>query len=104
MCDIFEGFGFTAQIARLQRSGLLSLLIDRFCEIDLRSVSNHEMGYIFEELIRKFSEQSNETAGEHFTPREVIHLMVRLLLGEDSGDGQDAVRSRLRYRRHAVHR
>ena len=46
------------------------------------------MGYIFEELIRKFSEQSNETAGEHFTPREVIHLMVRLLLGEDSGDGK----------------
>ena len=88
VCDIFEGFGFTAQIARLQRSGLLSLLISRFCEIDLRSISNHEMGYIFEELIRKFSEQSNETAGEHFTPREVIHLMVRLLLGEDSGAGK----------------
>jgi type I restriction enzyme M protein len=86
--DIFECFGFTGQIARLERSGLLSLLIHRFCEIDLRSVSNHEMGYIFEELIRKFSEQSNETAGEHFTPREVIHLMVRLLLREDSGEGK----------------
>jgi len=88
VCDIFECFGFTGQIARLQRSGLLSLLIDRFCEIDLRSVSNHEMGYIFEELIRKFAEQSNETAGEHFTPREVVHLMARLLLGDDSGAGK----------------
>ncbi len=90
VCDIFECFGFTGQIVRLQRSGLLSLLIHRFCEIDLQpaSVSNHEMGYIFEELIRKFSEQSNETAGEHFTPREVIHLMVRLLLGADSGEGR----------------
>ena len=86
--DIFECFGFTRQIARLQRSGLLSLLIQRFCEIDLRSLSNHEMGYIFEELIRKFSEQSNETAGEHFTPREVIHLMVRLLLGDDAAEGK----------------
>jgi type I restriction enzyme M protein len=88
VCDIFDCFGFTGQIARLQRSGLLSLLINRLCEIDLRSVSNHEMGYIFEELIRKFSEQSNETAGEHFTPREVIHLMGRLLLGDDSGGGK----------------
>jgi type I restriction enzyme M protein len=88
--DIFECFGFDAQVARLKRSGLLSLLIGRFCEIDLQpeSVSNHEMGTIFEELIRKFAEQSNETAGEHFTPREVIHLMVRLLFGEDSGDGK----------------
>ena len=88
VCDIFECFGFDAQIARLERSGLLSLMINRFCEIDLRSVSNHEMGTIFEELIRKFAEQSNETAGEHFTPREVIHLMVRLVFGEDSGDGK----------------
>jgi len=86
--DIFECFGFAAQIERLQRAGLLSPLISRFCEIDLSSVSNLDMGYIFEELIRKFSEQSGETAGEHFTPREVIHLMVRLLLGDDSGAGQ----------------
>ena len=47
------------------------------------NVSNHEMGYIFEELIRRFSEQSNETAGEHFTPREVIRFMVNLLFAED---------------------
>ena len=88
--EILECFGFSGQIARLKRSGLLPVLIHRFCDIDLRpeSVSNHEMGYIFEELIRKFSEQSNETAGEHFTPREVIHLMVRLLIGEDSCAGK----------------
>ena len=86
--DIFECFHFADQIVRLKRSGLLPLLIGRFCEIDLRpeSVSNHQMGYIFEDLIRKFSEQSNETAGEHFTPREVIRLMVRLAFGEDAGD------------------
>jgi type I restriction enzyme M protein len=86
--DVFECFGFPEQVARLKRAGLLSLLIDRFCAIDLRpdSVSNHEMGQLFEELIRKFSEQSNETAGEHFTPREVVGLMVRLVLGDDSGD------------------
>ena len=86
--EIFECFGFTGQVARLKRAGLLPLLINRFCEIDLRSVSNHEMGTIFEELIRKFAEQSNETAGEHFTPREVIHLMVRLVFGDDSGGGK----------------
>jgi type I restriction enzyme M protein len=88
--EILECLGFSGQIARLERSDLLAVLIRRFCEVDLQpaSVSNHEMGYIFEELIRKFSEQSNETAGEHFTPREVIHLMVRLLLGENSGAGK----------------
>ncbi len=88
--EILECFGFSGQINRLKRSGLLPVLIQRFCGIDLRpeSVSNHEMGYIFEELIRKFSEQSNETAGEHFTPREVIHLMVRLLLGGNSSAGK----------------
>jgi type I restriction enzyme M protein len=88
--DIFDCFGFTAQIARLKRSGLLSLLIHRFCEIDLgpEAVSNHEMGSIFEELIRKFAEQSNETAGEHFTPREVVHLMVRLVFADGSADGK----------------
>jgi len=88
--NIFEGFRFTEQVARLRRAGLLSLLLERFREIDLQpeSVSNHEMGYIFEELIRKFSEQSGETAGEHFTPREVIQLMVRLVFGDNSGDGK----------------
>ncbi|HXI38838.1 MAG TPA: class I SAM-dependent DNA methyltransferase [Bryobacteraceae bacterium] len=88
--NIFDCFRFADQIPRLRRAGLLSLLLERFSEIDLQpeSVSTHEMGYIFEELIRKFAEQSGETAGEHFTPREVIQLMVRLVLGNDSGDGK----------------
>ena len=83
--DTFEKFGFDEQITRLDEAGLLYLVISRFCEIDLHpdKVSNLEMGYIFEELVRRFSEQSNERAGEHFTPREVIHLMVDLLFLED---------------------
>jgi type I restriction enzyme M protein len=85
--DIFiDRFELPTQIARLERSNLLFLVMSKFAEIDLHPdrVSNLAMGYIFEELIRRFSEQSNETAGEHFTPREVIKLMVNLLLFEDS--------------------
>lgn len=83
--DIIEHFRFETQIERLDRANLLFLVVQKFSAIDLHPdrVSNHEMGYIFEELIRKFSEQSNETAGEHFTPREVIRLMVNLLFVED---------------------
>ena len=60
------------------------MLVDKFTEVDLNPelVSNHEMGYIFEELLRRFSEMSNETAGEHYTPREVISLMVNVLFAE----------------------
>lgn len=80
--DYFE---FPKQITRLDKGNLLFLVLEKFAEIDLHpdKVDNHGMGYIFEELIRKFSEQSNETAGEHFTPREVIRLMVDLLFAED---------------------
>ncbi|MEM9597027.1 MAG: class I SAM-dependent DNA methyltransferase [Acidobacteriota bacterium] len=83
--DILERFRFENQIERLGSADLLFLVLQKFNAIDLHpdSVSNLEMGYIFEELIRKFSEQSNETAGEHFTPREVIRLMVNLLFVED---------------------
>jgi type I restriction enzyme M protein len=79
--DIIEHFDFDKQISRLAKSNLLYLLVQNFSTFDLHpdTVSNIEMGYIFEELIRRFSEQSNETAGEHFTPREVIKLMVNLL-------------------------
>ncbi|MEM8995420.1 MAG: class I SAM-dependent DNA methyltransferase [Acidobacteriota bacterium] len=86
--DILERFRFENQVERLQRAGLLFLVTQKFGGIDLHPdrVSNLEMGYIFEELIRKFSEQSNETAGEHFTPREVIRLMVRLLFIEDAAE------------------
>jgi type I restriction enzyme M protein len=83
--EILERFDFATQIARLQKAGLLYLVLGKFAEVDLHPdrVSNLEMGYLYEELIRKFSELSNETAGEHFTPREVIRLMVNLLFVED---------------------
>ncbi|BBF93411.1 type I restriction-modification system subunit M [Blastochloris tepida] len=83
--DIFERFEFAVQIERLAKAGLLYLIAERFARIDLHpeSVDNHQMGLVFEELIRRFAELSNETAGEHFTPREVIRLMVDLLFVED---------------------
>jgi type I restriction enzyme M protein len=83
--EVIEKFDFDVQIARLDRANLLYLVLGRFASIDLHPevVSNLEMGYLYEELIRRFSELSNETAGEHFTPREVIRLMVNLLFAED---------------------
>lgn len=83
--DIFERFEFHIQIDRLARAGLLYQVTEKFTNIDLHpeAVSNTQMGLVFEELIRKFAEISNETAGEHFTPREVIRLMVNLLFIED---------------------
>jgi hypothetical protein len=83
--DIFEHFEFHTQLDRLHKAGLLHLVTEKFAKVDLhpKAVDNHQMGLIFEELIRKFAELSNETAGEHFTPREVIRLMVSLLFIED---------------------
>ncbi|MBU1067953.1 type I restriction-modification system subunit M [Myxococcota bacterium] len=83
--DIFESFDFHTQIDRLAKSHLLYLVTEKFAGIDLHpaTVDNTEMGAVFEELIRKFAEISNETAGEHFTPREVIRLMVNLIFIED---------------------
>lgn len=83
--DIFECFDFHTQINRLDKANLLYLVTEKFAKIDLHPevISNAEMGLVFEELIRKFAEISNETAGEHFTPREVIRLMVNLLFIED---------------------
>src|SRR6056297_1988026 len=84
--DIFlDKFRFTDQLKRLKDGGILWNVFERFCEIDLHpdTISNLEMGYLFEELIRRFSEMSNETAGEHFTPREVIRLIVDLLIAND---------------------
>ena len=83
--DIFESFEFHSQIDKLGKSGLLYQVAEKFAAIDLHPdlVGNAEMGAVFEELIRKFAELSNETAGEHFTPREVIRLMVNLLFIED---------------------
>ncbi len=84
--DIFlEKFLFTDQLKRLNDAGLLFQVFDKFTQIDLHpeAISNIEMGYLFEDLIRRFSEISNETAGEHYTPREVIRLIVSLLLAND---------------------
>lgn len=82
---IFAKFDFEKQLSRLEGGNLLYLVLKEFNKVDLhpRSVSNHEMGSIFEELLRKFSEQSNETAGEHYTPREVIQTMVEILFEPD---------------------
>jgi type I restriction enzyme M protein len=84
--EIIDYFGFEAEIAKLDESDRLFLVVSKFCDIDLHPevVPNTEMGYIFEELIRKFNEAANETAGDHFTPREVIRLMVNLLFDPDS--------------------
>jgi len=83
--DIFESFDFHTQVERLAKAKLLYMVTEKFANVDLHpaKVSNAQMGTIFEELIRKFAEISNETAGEHFTPREVIRLMVNLLFIED---------------------
>ena len=84
--DIFvDRFSFVEDLTRLNEKGVLWSVFERFCQIDLHhdKVSNTEMGYLFENLIRRFSEISNETAGEHFTPREVIRLIVDLLIAND---------------------
>ncbi len=83
--EIMKNFEIKRQINKLQKENLLLLVTKRFGTIDLHpdKVDSMEMGYIFEELIRKFAEASNETAGEHFTPREVIRLMVNMLFDSD---------------------
>ncbi len=85
MREVLERFDFDNTIAKLDSAGLLFLVLERFKNIDLHpdKVSNLEMGYIFEELIRKFNEALDENPGEHFTPREVVRLMVDLLLAHD---------------------
>jgi type I restriction enzyme M protein len=83
--EVLEKYEFPQHIKRLEGANLLYRVVGRFADLDLspEEVSNHQMGYVFEELIRRFAEQSNETAGEHFTPREVIELMVNLLIAPD---------------------
>jgi len=83
--EIIEYFNFDDQIDRMDdpKSDILFQVVKAFAEMKFDDVDSMQMGYIFEELIRKFAEQSNETAGEHFTPREVIELMVNLLFNTD---------------------
>ena len=95
--EVLDKYGFPEKIKKLEEQGLLYQIIGKFADLDLseETVSNEAMGYVFEELLRKFSEMSNETAGEHYTPREVIRLMVNLLFIEDSKalSGQKPIRS-----------
>lgn len=82
---IFEYFEFTAEIERMHEAGILFLIVKEFAAVDLHpnKVKNDQMGLLFENLIRRFNELANETAGDHFTPREVITLMVDLLFYDD---------------------
>ena len=86
MREVIDKFDFDNTITRLDDAGLLYQVIEKFNTIDLHPdvVGNEEMGYVFEELIRKFNEATNENPGEHFTPREVIDLMVNVLLVYDA--------------------
>jgi type I restriction enzyme M protein len=83
--DIFEKFEFESEIARMNEANILYLVVSKFGDIDLHpdTVDNIQMGLLFEDLIRRFNEAANETAGDHFTPREVIQLMVDILFAPD---------------------
>ncbi len=85
MREVLDKFDFDNTISKLEEAGLLFLILERFKNIDLHPnvVDNHTMGTLFEELIRRFNEAMNENPGEHFTPREVIRLMVNLILAQD---------------------
>jgi type I restriction enzyme M protein len=82
---IFEYFEFENEIEKMREAGILYLVVSKFCDVDLHpdEVPNEQMGLIFENLIRRFNELANETAGDHFTPREVIRLMVSVLFIND---------------------
>ncbi|MBC7293324.1 MAG: SAM-dependent DNA methyltransferase, partial [Thermoleophilia bacterium] len=88
MREVLERFDFDNTISKLDEAGLLFKVLERFKNVDLHpdKVDNHTMGMIFEELIRRFNEALNENPGEHFTPRDVVHLMVDLMLAGDEED------------------
>lgn len=83
--EIFEYFNFAEFIAQLNDANLLYKVVQKVRQTDLspKAISNHDMGKVFEELIRRFAESSNETAGEHFTPRDIVHLTTSLVFMED---------------------
>ena len=95
--DIIENFNLGPFIERLDKNNRLYIFCDKFTEVDLHPnlVDNHMMGQVFEELLRRFSEMSNETSGEHYTPRDVVRLLVSLLFAEhrEDLDGEGIVRS-----------
>lgn len=85
--DIIQNFGLQKHIDKLDSNDKLYLLVEKFTDIDFHPnvMDNHTMGQIFEELLRKFSEMSNETSGEHYTPRDVVRLLVSLVFSQDIG-------------------
>ena len=97
--DIFKKFKFDIQLDRLKGGDLLYLVLSEFNKIDLHPdrVSNHKIGLAFEDLIRRFAEQSNETAGEHYTPRDIVSLMTALLFSGEENDLKKRGASRTLY-------
>jgi len=95
--DIIENFSMDPLIKKLHKNKRLYLLIDKFTEFDLHpnKVDNHQMGSVYEELLRKFSEMSNEESGDHFTPRDIVKLLVSFVFGGDKEDlqGEGNIRS-----------
>ena len=95
--DIIENFSINPLVEKLHKQKRLYLLIDKFTEFDLHPdvIDNHQMGSIYEELLRKFSEMSNEESGDHFTPRDVVKLLVSFVFGGDKQDllGEGKIRS-----------
>ena len=95
--EIIENFQLEKPVDKLLKNNKLFLLIDKFTEIDLHpdKIDNHSMGLVFEELLRKFSEMSNETSGEHYTPRDIVGLLVSLVFSEnkESLEGKGIIRS-----------
>ena len=95
--EIIENFQLEKPIEKLNKNNRLFQFIDKFSEIDLHPnrVTNHQMGQVFEELLRKFSEMSNETSGEHYTPRDIVRLLVSLVFSQDEQElqGEGKVRS-----------
>ena len=95
--EILENFQLEKPVQKLNKNNRLFILIDKLTEIDLHpdKISNRDMGLIFEELLRKFSEMSNETSGEHYTPRDIVRLLVSLVFSEDKDklQGEGKVRS-----------
>ena len=86
--DIIENFQLEPLVEKLHKNKRLYLLIDKFTEFDLHpsKIDNHQMGSIYEELLRRFSERSNEETGDHFTPRDVVKLLVNFVFGGDTED------------------
>ena len=95
--DIIENFQINPLIEKLNKNKKLYLLIDKFTEVDLHPnrIDNHQMGSLYEELLRRFSEMSNEESGDHFTPRDIVKLLVSFVFGGDKGNlqGKGKIRS-----------